>query len=254
MERYIFTSIEDIDQRIIESLDIDSVISVCQTNKKALKLCQNNTLWFTIFKYNNIIVQQGFKPKSSNDWIYYYKNYKYIKYITLHGNWIDKIDQAIHIRNDMMMINEIDNDLNYRHIIINIKNSNKYQIYKAIENITNQELEFDGIYMQYKQFHFKYRKNEYWLFFNTDFLVTGYQDDDENFNLDPNNPDKFRVQLTEEEFKIILILIIYDDNYIDIYDHDKRSYLISMLKDNGDEYNLKRIGMLQVLNYLHKNH
>lgn len=255
MEQLIFTSIKDIDQSIIEELDIESLITLCQTNKQAFQLCQNNQLWINKFKSNNIIIRSSFRPKSSMDWINYYNRYHYIKWITLKGNWqhdFQKIDKAIDMRNNIIMIGEIDDDLDYRHITIDIKNNIYQSIYKAMENITYANLYFDEVYEDYQQFRFKYRKNEYWLFFNIEPVeFTEYPDNMEDSDLEPDDsPEEYRVRLTEDEFKLMLTLIIYDDNYTDIYDHDKRSYLIWMLTED-DDHNLKRIGMLEVFNYLH---
>lgn len=260
MAQLVFTNIADIDKTILETLDIDSFIAVCKTNKYALKVCDDKRLWLEKFNKANIDMDPTFNPKTFNDWVNYYNHRDYVRWMNLERRPMDwqgafkKLDEAIDFRNDIRIINETDNDLDYRHIFINIFDPNQYQyVYEAIEDI-NDDLDFDDVYHLYNQFRFKYRTNEYWLFFNVDVMeFDEYPDDIEDPDTDPlDNPDQNRISLTEKEFKLVLTLMIYGNNYTDIYDHNTRSFIATNLIYGG-EGELKRQGMLEVLKYLHKN-
>lgn len=258
MSRLVFTSIKDIDNLIIEELDIKSFIAICKTNKEAIKYCNNHQLWKIKFNNENINIDPTFHPKNFNDWVNYYNFYDYVHYMNLERrpiNWdieFKKLNKAIAFKNDILMIQETDDDLNYRHIYIDIKNPSLYQpIYRAMKYNSYDNFDFNDIHDQYNEFRFKYMENEYWLFFNVDAVTFDEYPDELEIENIANNPLQFRTKLTKEEFHLMLTLIIYADNYSNIFDHNGRSFIQDFLND--DEHDLKRIGMLNILNYLHKN-
>ena len=261
MSQLIFTSIEDIDHVILEKLDIASFINVCKTNKRAYKHGHNDQLWIPKFENENIDLYNGFNLNTFTEWVTYYHYRDYTAYMNFKPRYDDsffnchdefiKLEDSVQFRNDILIIQETDNSLDYRHIYIENRSYEYQPVYRAMEHLSAIALNFDFTYDLYQQFRFKYRKNEYWLFLGVDtFQFTYYQDEVENFK-DDFNKREYRIRLTEKEFKLLLTLIIYADNYINIVDHDKRSFIAGNLA-YGDEHDHRREGMLKVLEYLHK--
>ena len=263
MSQLIFTSIEDIDNIILEKLDIASFINVCKINKRAYKYGNNDQLWIPKFENEHIILYSGFNFQKFTDWTKYYHYRDYVSYMNFKQKNEDsffnrpfncdykfiKLEDNIQFRNDILIIQETDNSLDYRHIYIEIRSGEHQPVFKAMNYLTYQSLDFDLTYNEYQQFRFKYRKNEYWLFLGLRvFKFDTYPDEVEDLK-DYFNKNEYRIRLTEKEFKLLLTLIIYADDYINIVDHAKRSFIACNLTFDN-EYDHRREGMLQVLEYL----
>ena len=228
------TGIEDIDFYMLLKLDINTLKSICITNKIALnKYCNNKNFWLQYFQINNIIIDENIIPKNLNDWIYYYNAGKMAIKVIL-------ISQATAFNNINM-------------IYITIKNRKKYQNLWTImsKKLTYTHVDFSEVYSIYKQIKLKLYHNKYYIFFNTKNL----RSEDEYFtiedeNIDPDAyPDSYRVELTYYELINVLTAIIYDENFTDIRDSEHISFFKKNLQPDvpTDE---NRLGMLTLMDFL----
>lgn len=256
-EKTILINVEDIDMKILLDMDIDTLSNVCITNKTAKNICNKPAFWRTKFKKDDIPYKEF---TSIRDMIKHYKQGYIIKIKypnnTDYTEQYEKIEYFYTLAKNIIIISDVINK-EYHNIFIGVGDTTYYQIAYHIIAKWFPEVDFTEIFDKCEIIRMKYYDDEYYVFFSPDVdreyndvvlynTEYTYLEDDVNAY-----QDEYRIQITYEEFLYFFMIILYDENYYNIWDTADVSFLPDSL-NIYDPNDARRLGQWDMINYFQK--
>ena len=244
---YLLTGIQEMDELILLTMDIDTLYHYCIT----CKIVNQHSVDFWIKKFKQDTKILRFWPTKLIDWITYYKynHYDDIMCPTFESSYmyiLNKIKYADQLIQDILLMTKSNHKFwQYQYIFITVKYPSDLTI--LMEHIKD-DLEFEHYY--FKQIMFKFDYEYCYMYLHEEVVpFTEELDDFENGFLVDDEERIYSACLSKERMHYLLLIIIAHDYYSDITDHNG----VSFTNFNNDPASESRRDMFAFLKYLRNN-
>lgn len=256
MDKFIFTRFKEVDMKILSELE--SLSHISKVNKNAVEICNDKIFWTNLLKLNNIYLIDNYTPQNFDEWLKYYKYNYFQEAITMkhstfaYSTEFNEIDKAFNTAENIIIISSMNTYQGYSEFVVDLRLPNYMpMVYKMMKNLFYVKLHFDKVYNFHKKLIFVFSNNQYYIFirskYNKLIPIEEYVNNDGYQYMKSNS---YKIQVTREEFKELLAMVIYERIYYNISDHKQSSFAYPTKPHETPNANVQ---MLNLLTHLKSN-